>query len=55
MPWDQQEEEAHIFEQSTKNKSVKQLEKEIIDRLSVLNIDELKDVLWKVYYIVRDK
>ena len=55
MPWDQQEEEAHIFEQSTKNKSVKQLEKEIKDRISVLSADELKDVLWKVYYIVENR
>jgi len=51
MPWDQEEEEAYLFEEGTKNKSVKQLEKEIKDKISVLNADELKDVLWKIYSI----
>ena len=37
MSWTQEEEEAYIFEQSIKKKSVKQLEQEIIDRISVLN------------------
>ena len=50
-----EEEEAYIFEQSIKKKSVKQLEQEIIDRISVLNSEELKDVIWKIYNIVEDK
>ena len=55
MSWTQEEEEAYIFEQSIKKKSVKQLEQEIIDRLSVLNSEELIDVIWKIYNIVEDK
>ena len=55
MSWTQEEEEAYIFEQSIKKKSVKQLEQEIIDRISVLNSEELKDVIWKIYNIVEDK
>ena len=54
MSWTE-EEEAYIFEQSIKKKSVKQLEQEIIDRISVLNSEELKDVIWKIYNIVEDK
>ena len=55
MSWTQEEEEAYIFEQSIKKKSVKQLEQEIINRISVLNSEELKDVIWKIYNIVEDK
>ena len=55
MPWIQEEEEAYIFEQNIKDKSVKQLEKEIIDRISILNSNELKDVLWKIYNITEDR
>ena len=55
MSWTQEEEEAYIFEQSIKKKSVKQLEQEIIDRISVLNSEELKDVIWKIYNIVEDR
>ena len=55
MSWAQEEEDAYIFEQSIKKKSVKQLEQEIIDRISVLNSEELKDVIWKIYNIVEDK
>jgi len=55
MSWTQEEEEAYIFEQSIKKKSVKQLEQEIIDRISVLNSEELIDVIWKIYNIVEDK
>ena len=55
MSWTQEEEEVYIFEQSIKKKSVKQLEQEIIDRISVLNSEELKDVIWKIYNIVEDK
>ena len=55
MSWTQEEEEAYIFEQSIKKKSVKQLAQEIINRISVLNSEELKDVIWKIYNIVEDK
>ena len=55
MSWTQEEEEAYIFEQSIKKKSVKQLEQEIINRISVLNSEELKDVIWKIYNIVEDR
>ena len=55
MSWTQEEEEVYIFEQSIKKKSVKQLEQEIIDRISVLNSEELIDVIWKIYNIVEDK
>ena len=55
MSWTQEEEEAYIFEQSIKKKSVKKLEQEIINRISVLNSEELKDVIWKIYNIVEDK
>jgi len=55
MPWTQEEEEAYIFEQNIKDKSVKQLEKEIIDRISILNSNELKDILWKIYNITQNR
>ena len=55
MPWTQEEEHAYIFEQNIKNQSVKQLEKEIIGRISVLNSNELQDVLWKIYNITEEK
>ena len=55
MPWTQEEEHAYIFEQIIKNQSVKQLEKEIIGRISVLNSNELQDVLWKIYNITEDR
>ena len=42
MSWTQEEEEAYIFEQSIKKKSVKQLEQEII-YLIYIYVDELNN------------